>query len=123
MKVFNVFLLLLSVLAGFSAAKEIALQESESAYRELVLQVIPDEDVPEQLKQAVERSVRLPGIMNMTDPNYKFKLDGETYFLWTSEESGAIMNILDTHTVYTIQQKDAEEVYRLLTSIDGSSSQ
>ncbi|QTD43148.1 hypothetical protein [Sporosarcina sp. Te-1] len=57
----------------------------------------------------------------MTDPDCKIELDGNTYFLWSSEESGAVMDVTDTHTVYTLLPDDAKEVYRLLQTAESHS--
>lgn len=114
--------LLLPVLGYCSATKEkapsLVLQESESLYSESSLQIITEAEVRQQLKQAVERAEKLPGIADMMNPNYKFDLDGDMYFLWISEESGVIMNTLNTHTVYTLQLEDVKEVHHLLKSGD-----
>ncbi|MCG3089717.1 hypothetical protein [Sporosarcina cyprini] len=118
----GIVLLLLPMIASCTVLKEkdpsIALQEIESSYSKPSFQRITEADVPKQLKQAVERAERLPGIADMVNPDYQFELDGDTYFLWISEESGAIQNTLDTHIVYTLQPEDAIEVHRLMAARD-----
>jgi len=39
------------------------------------------------------------------------------YFLWISENYGTIMNIEDTHTIYTLPETSASEVYKAINHI------
>lgn len=65
--------------------------------------------------KAVSNSTREPGIVNIINPNYKFSLGDESYFLWLSEDDGSfvdgkIMNIKDTHTIYSLSPSSLVEV-------------
>ena len=53
-------------------------------------------------------------IVNIVDPQYKVELETEAYFLWVSENHGTIMNVKDTHTIYTIPETNASEVYKAI---------
>ncbi|MGE7767079.1 hypothetical protein [Peribacillus sp. NPDC096540] len=66
-------------------------------------------------KRAVSNSKKEPGIVNMVEePQYKFSIGEETYFLWITEESGTIMNTKDTHTIYTLSSSSVKEVYEFV---------
>lgn len=66
-------------------------------------------------KGAVSNSKKEPGIVNMAEkPQYQFSIGEETYFLWVTEESGTIMNTKDTHTIYTLPNSSAKEVYEFV---------
>lgn len=41
---------------------------------------------------AVSDSMKKPGIVNMTDPQYHFSIGEESYSLWITDDSGTIMN-------------------------------
>lgn len=62
-------------------------------------------------QQALKTAVKQPGIVNIIDPPYKVNIGEESYFLWVSETSGIIMNIKDTHTIYSLTEKSTREVY------------
>lgn len=59
---------------------------------------------------AVSDSTKELGIVNMTNPQYKFTLGEESYFLWISEDNGTIMNTKDTHTIYSLSNSSIKEV-------------
>ena len=65
-------------------------------------------------KRAVKDSIKEPGIVNMANPQFQFAIDGESYFLWISEEAGTIMDINDTHTIYTISSGSHKEIYGII---------
>ena len=61
--------------------------------------------------KAVENAKKEPGIVNMANPQYKFSIGEESYFLWITEDSGTIMNRKDTHTIYSLSSSSVKEVY------------
>ncbi|MGY3716279.1 hypothetical protein ACWE42_12235 [Sutcliffiella cohnii] len=63
---------------------------------------------------AVDSARREPGVVDMADPEYKFKIGKEYYFLWIHEKSGTIMNTLDTNTIYSLTKESAEKLFLLL---------
>ena len=63
-----------------------------------------------------------PGEVDMSDPHYKVWLGGDSYYLWIHESSGTIMNTKDTHVIYSLSEKAAQDVYRLLDSIYGGTN-
>ncbi|WP_078427473.1 hypothetical protein [Alkalihalobacterium alkalinitrilicum] len=70
----------------------------------------------EVFQKAFNSAVKQSGIVNMADPNYKVNLGEKSYFIWISEGSGTIMNTKDTHTIYSLTNKSAEEVYELIVN-------
>ncbi|MCM3712405.1 hypothetical protein [Sporosarcina luteola] len=65
--------------------------------------------------KAVSDSKKETGIVNMTNPQYKFSIGEESYSLWITEDSGTIMNTKDTHTVYTLSSNSVQEVYEFVS--------
>ena len=49
-------------------------------------------------------------------PQFKVEMGRKSYFLWISEESGAIMDVKDTHTLYELSNKSVEQMNLLVTS-------
>lgn len=62
------------------------------------------------LAKAVNNATQLTGIVNMVTPHYRFSIGDETYYLWISEDSGSIMNIKDTHTLYSLPRNSVREI-------------
>ncbi|MCM3729959.1 hypothetical protein M3226_31055 [Neobacillus cucumis] len=55
-----------------------------------------------------------PGIVDMIDPEYKVNFGDESYFLWLNEEHATIMNVKDTHTIYTLPKSSTNTINQLL---------
>lgn len=66
-------------------------------------------------KNAVTTAERLSGIVDVANPPYSFSIGDETYSLWLSEHySGSIMNMDDTHTLYTLTEDAKEQLLALI---------
>ena len=76
--------------------------------------VIEDTEVFKTVKEAFNGAEKVPGIVNMDDPQYKVELGEETYFLWIYEISGTIMNTKDTHTIYSLSNKSVKQVSEII---------
>ena len=59
---------------------------------------------------AVSDSTKEPGIRLMANPQYKFSLGEDSYFLWITEDEGTVMNTKDTHTIYSLSTSSIKEV-------------
>jgi uncharacterized protein YcfL len=76
--------------------------------------VFEDTETIEMIKEAIDNAVKQPGIVNMTDTEFKIEIGEETYFLWVDEKSGTIMNTEDTHTIYSLAESSIKQVNELL---------
>lgn len=72
---------------------------------------LKDSDGIEVFTEAVNNSSQESGIADMANPQYIFKLDGESYYLWVNTESGTIMNTKDTHTIFSLTGESVKKVY------------
>lgn len=56
------------------------------------------------IKRAFRKAKKVPGIVDVAEPDYFIKLNNKEYYLSVSEdfEEGSIMKKNDTHTLYTI---------------------
>ncbi|REB07081.1 hypothetical protein DVB69_09485 [Sporosarcina sp. BI001-red] len=70
----------------------------------------------EVFSKAVNDSKQEPGIVNMTNPDYKFSIGEESYLLWITSDSGTIMSTKDTHTIYTLTTNSVKEVYGIVNN-------
>lgn len=53
----------------------------------------------------IETARQMPGIVNMTNPDIRFELEGKQYFLWwNGNDSASLMHADDTQTIYTISE-------------------
>lgn len=78
---------------------------------------LKEPDEIETFTEAVNNSKQEPGIVNMSDPQYKFNLGEKSYYLWINKESGTIMNTNDTHTIYTLPSGSVEKVYEYVSQM------
>lgn len=69
------------------------------------------------LEEAFRSAVKQDGSVDMSDPHYKINFGKDAYYLWIAETSGTIMNLIDTHTIYTLSDLSTQSVFEL---IDGS---
>jgi len=88
--------------------------ESFSKVKEGSLRTFTDLKDVNIFEAAFNNAKKEPGIVDMADPEYKVELGSVAYFLWISEEHGTIMNLNDTHTIYTLSKNSAKAVYELL---------
>ncbi|WP_262176656.1 hypothetical protein [Saccharococcus sp. Marseille-Q5394] len=73
-----------------------------------------DSEIVNDFVKAFNNAVKMPGIVNMAEPEYKVEFGEESYFLWINEDSGTIMNLNDTHTIYTLSKSSAKTINELL---------
>lgn len=85
-----------------------------STVKEDSLTTFIDLETIKDFSKAFNNAKKEPGIVNMSDPDYKVELGDESYFLWVSEEHGTIMNLSDTNTVYTLSKNSAKTINELL---------
>jgi hypothetical protein len=88
--------------------------ESFSVIKKDSLISFTDSKVVSKIAKAFNTANKEPGIVDMADPDYKVEFGEESYFLWISEEHGTIMNLKDTHTIYTLSKSSAKTINELL---------
>lgn len=88
--------------------------ESFSVIKKDSLTSYTDSKAVSNLVKAFNKAKKEPGIVNMVDPEYKVEFGEESYYLWISKEQGTIMNLDDTHTIYTLSKNSANTIYKLL---------
>lgn len=64
----------------------------------------------QQFKEAFSSAKKQSGIVDMADPQYKVELGGKSFFLWLSPDHGTIMDVEETHTIYSLTGKSVENV-------------
>lgn len=120
-KIFPLFIVVYFILVGctLESKNEIkekateSLSETNSNKKMKYLELKGKEEI-EIFERAVSNSKKEPGIVNMANPEYQFRIDEDTYFLWITEESGTIMNTKDTHTIYTLSSSTVKEVFKFI---------
>lgn len=80
-------------------------QELNSSKRtdpKIVYKLIEEEEI-KVVRNNIDKAVKIEGIVNMNNPQYKIKIANEIYFIWFNEDSTAtIMNAEDTQIAYTV---------------------
>jgi len=72
---------------------------------------------PEDIKilvDAFRSAVKQDGSADMADPEYKIDFGEDVYYLWITETSGTTMNLIDTHTIYTLSEQSAQNVFEIV---------
>ncbi|MHC0035341.1 hypothetical protein [Pseudoneobacillus sp. C159] len=85
-----------------------------STYNKDSLITFSDSNEIKKFIYAFKSANRVSGVVDVAEPEYKVELGDETYFLWIGEESGAIMNLNDRNTLYTLSKSSAGTIYELL---------
>ncbi|WP_040760296.1 hypothetical protein [Sporosarcina newyorkensis] len=100
---------------GVKEVKEVNVYEMESfsEVKEDSLVTFADKTEIKQFKKAVNSAKKQPGIVDMADPQYKVELGGKSFFLWLSQDHGTIMDVENTHTIYSLTDKSVENVNNL----------
>lgn len=88
--------------------------ESFSIIKKDSLVSYTDSKVVSNFVNAFKNANKEQGIVDMADPEYKVEIGEESYYLWISEEQGTIMNVNDTHTIYTLSKSSAKTINELL---------
>jgi len=88
--------------------------ESFSDIKKDSLTSFTDSEVVNEFVKAFKKAKKMPGIVNIVDPEYKVEFGEESYFLWISNESGTIMNLKDSHIIYTLSKSSAKKINEIL---------
>jgi hypothetical protein len=88
--------------------------KSFSVIEEDSLVTFSDSKMIKDFVKAFNTAKKVPGIVDMADPAYKIELGDKSYFLWITQESGTIMNLNDTKTIYTLSKSSVKTIYELL---------
>ncbi|MFE7064043.1 hypothetical protein ACFVAD_18075 [Sutcliffiella sp. NPDC057660] len=78
-----------------------------------VMEITNPEDI-KILEEAFRSAVKQDGSADMADPEYKIDFGEDVYYLWITETSGTIMNLIDTHTIYTLSEQSAQNVFEIV---------
>jgi len=71
------------------------------------------------IEEAVKSAERQPGIVDMTDPQYKIVLGEEIYYLWLTRSDGTVGTIMDaedTHTIFLLSEQSTTQLNEMLQS-------
>ncbi|KAB2336761.1 hypothetical protein F7731_10435 [Cytobacillus depressus] len=112
----TVLLLLFISACSFQKVDNVNIYEmkSFSDFKENSLVVISDSKEKNVIIKAFTNAARESGIVNMADPHYKVEIGNEAFFLWIGDNSGTIMNLNDTHTIYTLSEKASNQIKKII---------
>lgn len=82
--------------------------------------IFKEKEAIRTIEEAVKGAERQPGIVDMTDPQYKVVLGEEIYFLWLTRSDGTIGTIMkaeDTHTIYLLSKQSTTQLNEMLQSL------
>ena len=77
-------------------------------------EIYSDELAVNAFKSAVQNSFKVDGIVDVSEPMYKFKVAGEEYYLWLFDDGGSLMKSNDTHTIYRLIEEDVAQLKNIL---------
>ena len=100
------------------SADRIVLYQMESfgQVKENTRYEVTDKQTIELFATAISRANKVSGVADVADPNFKVEFGEKEFYLWVSADHGSVMDEADTNTLYTLEQKDAEELYSFLSS-------
>lgn len=111
-----IFTLFTLTSCSFEKIDEIYLFEMESfsVVKEESLIILDEQTEINQLRNAIDSAKKKQGIADMADPEYKIEIGKNTYYLWISEDSGTIMNLENTYTIYSLTKYSAKRVDKII---------
>jgi len=124
--IFLIFILFVTVLFGCQKETETKTDDSNSiaiVKESVTIQplkgnaeklAINDAKTIFMIKEGVEHAEKQPGIVNMSEPEYKISIGDKAYFLWVNEHSGTIMDTKDTHIIYSLSEISASHLYTIV---------
>ena len=83
--------------------------ESFSVVKEDSLISYTDSDAADDFVKGFAKAKKEPGTVDMVDPEYQVEFGEESYYLWISEAQGTIMNLKDSHTIYTLSKNQRKQ--------------
>ncbi|ALS76383.1 hypothetical protein AUC31_14775 [Planococcus rifietoensis] len=66
--------------------------------------------------EAISRAEKVSGVADVVDPDFKVEFGEKEFYLWVSADYGSVMDEADTHTLYTMEEKHAEQLYSFLSA-------
>lgn len=73
-----------------------------------------DSEANRTIVKAFKKAKKEPGIVDMADPEYQVDFGENSYYLWVDERQGTIMDLDDTHTIYSLSEKSSKAVYKII---------
>ncbi|GKV70071.1 hypothetical protein NCCP2716_25690 [Sporosarcina sp. NCCP-2716] len=103
---------------GITEVKEVRIYEMESfsEVKQDSLVIYTEPMATKQFEKAFRSAKKKRGKVDITDPEYKVELGEKTYFLWLSQESGTIMDVEDTNTIYSLIDSSVENLNDIFRS-------
>jgi len=77
---------------------------------------VTDEQTIELFAEAISHADKVSGVADVVDPDFKVEFGEKEFYLWVSADHGSVMDEADTHTLYTMEEKHAEQLYSFLSS-------
>jgi hypothetical protein len=78
--------------------------------------VLEDKEIIKKIEEAISGAEKVPGIVNIADPEYRIELEDKDYFLWINGRSGTIMDNEDTNTIHSLS-KSSIKLFNNLISV------
>lgn len=96
--------------------KKVDVHEMESflVTKEDSLVTYTDSEAIRTIVKAFKKAKIEPGIVDMADPEYQVDFGENSYYLWVDERQGTIMDLDDTHTIYSLSEKSSKAVYKII---------
>lgn len=78
---------------------------------------VTDKQTIEGVAEAISRANKVSGVADVADPDFKVEFGEKEFYLWVSADHGSVMDVADSHTLYTLEEKDARQLYSFLSSM------
>lgn len=77
---------------------------------------VTDEQTIELFAEAIAHADKVSGVADVVDPDFKVEFGEKEVYLWVEEDHGSVMDEADTHTIYTMKERHAKQLYSFLSS-------
>ena len=77
---------------------------------------VTDEQTIELFAEAIAHADKVSGVADVADLDFKVEFGEKEVYLWVAEDHGSVMDEADTHTLYTMEERHANQLYSFLSS-------
>ncbi|MEZ0482118.1 hypothetical protein [Planococcus sp. SSTMD024] len=77
---------------------------------------VTDDQTIELFAESISRADKVAGVADVADPDFKVEFGDKALYLWIAEGHGSVMDVEDTYTLYTLEEKDADRIHTFLSS-------
>lgn len=101
---------------GLEVANHLTIYEMEDFNQEITESVIEidNEELIEEIVNILNSAHKQTGSVDIRIPDYRMDLNEDSVFLWLDDNSGTVMSVEDTETIYSISSKGRRRLIEII---------